>query len=95
MVLLVEIGRVTVSCKAVPAKAAPPAQQVQDVDEDDDPLTPMEQEGIKKCESDEALMELCARCTKQVKTRDVYPMCCLNEDLVGDWCRDFVYFGIQ
>lgn len=65
------------------------------VDEDDDALTPMELEGIRMCEADENLMELCARCVKATKARNVYPMCCLNEDKVGDWCRDFVYFGIQ
>lgn len=66
-----------------------------EVAEDDDALTTMEIAGITKCEADENQMELCARCTKATKARNVYPMCCLNEDGVGDWCRDFVYFGIQ
>lgn len=58
-------------------------------------LTPMEVEGIQKCQADEDKMELCMRCVKATKAKNVYPMCCLNEDGVGDWCREFVYFGIQ
>lgn len=58
-------------------------------------LTPMELAGIAKCNSDEDLMELCMRCVKATKANNVYPMCCLNEDGVQDWCQEFVYFGIQ
>lgn len=64
-------------------------------EEEEDELTPMELDGINMCEADENLMELCARCVKATKANNLYPMCCLNLDKVGDWCRDFVYFGIQ
>lgn len=64
-------------------------------EEEDDPLSPMELRGIDACERNETKMELCARCTKIVKARNVFPMCCINEDGVGDWCYDFVYWGIQ
>lgn len=71
----------------------PPAVEEDSMEHSD--LTVMELEGIRKCQADEDLMELCMRCVKATKARNVYPMCCLNEDGVGDWCRDFVYFGIQ
>lgn len=75
------------------AEDMPPAVEEDSMEHSD--LTVMELEGIRKCQADEDLMELCMRCVKATKARNVYPMCCLNEDGVGDWCRDFVYFGIQ
>lgn len=79
LVLLVEIDRVSIQARYL----------------DDIPLNQMELDGVKRCEDNETLMELCAWCTKATKAMNVYPMCCLNEDSVGDWCHDFVYFGIQ
>lgn len=58
-------------------------------------LTAQEFAGIRKCQDNEDLMELCMRCAKATKATNVYPMCCLNTDAVGDWCKEFVYFGIQ
>lgn len=100
LVIVIESSILTVSCRpsagedhySVRNQMSAEEQETEEVEEE---LTPMELAGINRCEADENLMELCARCTKATKARNVYPMCCLNEDGVGDWCRDFVYFGIQ
>lgn len=91
---MIQSSILTVSCRPSDRDDRYSVDEGQDND-DDDALTPMEEAGIKRCEEDETQMELCARCTKATKARNVYPMCCLNEDGVGDWCKDFVYFGIQ
>lgn len=92
IVIVVQSSIMIVSCR--PSDRGEHHYKLQE-DEEEEALTPLEIAGIKKCEADENQMELCARCTKATKARNVYPMCCLNEDGVGDWCRDFVYFGIQ
>lgn len=43
----------------------------------------------------EDLMELCQRCAKATKTKLAFPMCCSNEDNVTNWCKEYVYYGIQ
>lgn len=101
LVVVIESSIMTVSCR--PSEPNEFTYKVhQDVgqelvleEEEEEALNSMELAGIQRCEDDENQMELCARCTKAAKARNVYPMCCLNEDGVGDWCRDFVYFGIQ
>lgn len=104
LVLIIESSIMTVSCRPNDSHGNHhhrhqhrPAVQLEEVDVSSEysDLTPMEFDGIKKCQADEDMMELCMRCVKATKARNVYPMCCLNEDKVGDWCRDFVYFGIQ
>lgn len=40
-------------------------------------------------------MELCQRCAKATKTKLAFPMCCSNEDNVTNWCKEYVYYGIQ
>ncbi|XP_055607251.1 uncharacterized protein LOC129754991 [Uranotaenia lowii] len=50
---------------------------------------------VKRCHADEDLNELCQRCSKVAKSGIVYPMCCSNTDKTEDWCRAYVYYGIQ
>lgn len=66
-----------------------------EVFEYDESLTEDEKRQIKKCYDNEDLLELCFRCAKGTKAHDVFPKCCDNWDKVGDWCKKFVYFGIQ
>lgn len=48
---------------------------------------------VKQCEDNIERMELCMRCAKESKSQIVYPLCCANEDKVGDWCHDYIYYG--
>ncbi|XP_058825814.1 uncharacterized protein LOC131685843 [Topomyia yanbarensis] len=50
---------------------------------------------VKRCYEDEDVNELCQRCSKVTKSSLVFPMCCSNEDETMDWCRAYVYYGIQ
>lgn len=43
----------------------------------------------------EDVNELCQRCSKVTKSAIVFPMCCSNEDDTMDWCKAYVYYGIQ
>lgn len=48
---------------------------------------------VRQCEVDLDKMELCMRCAKESKSQIVYPLCCANEDKVGDWCHDYIFYG--
>ncbi|XP_070068659.1 uncharacterized protein [Drosophila takahashii] len=50
---------------------------------------------VQQCEKDSNTMELCMRCAKVTKSDFVYPMCCSNDDGIKDWCKEYVYFGIE
>lgn len=50
---------------------------------------------IRRCYEDEDVNELCQRCSKVTKSAIVFPMCCSNEDDTMDWCKAYVYYGIQ
>ncbi|XP_065076151.1 uncharacterized protein LOC135699758 [Ochlerotatus camptorhynchus] len=50
---------------------------------------------IRRCYEDEDVNELCQRCSKVTKSAIVFPMCCSNEDETMDWCKAYVYYGIQ
>ncbi|XP_055545047.1 uncharacterized protein LOC129730054 [Wyeomyia smithii] len=50
---------------------------------------------VKRCYEDEDVNELCQRCSKVTKSSIVFPMCCSNEDATMDWCKAYVYYGIQ
>ncbi|XP_053696318.1 uncharacterized protein LOC128743716 [Sabethes cyaneus] len=50
---------------------------------------------VKRCYEDEDVNELCQRCSKVTKSALVFPMCCSNEDETMDWCKAYVYYGIQ
>ena len=50
---------------------------------------------VKQCEADPNKLELCMRCAKETKSNIVYPLCCVNEDGVEDWCKEYVYYGRQ
>ncbi|KAL9696554.1 hypothetical protein quinque_016133 [Culex quinquefasciatus] len=52
-------------------------------------------ERVKRCHEDEDVNELCQRCSKVTKSSIVFPMCCSNEDETMDWCKAYVYYGIQ
>ncbi|XP_017027637.1 uncharacterized protein [Drosophila kikkawai] len=50
---------------------------------------------VQQCEKDIPTMELCMRCAKVTKSDIVYPICCSNDDGIKDWCREYVFFGIE
>ncbi|XP_052868050.1 uncharacterized protein LOC128274005 [Anopheles cruzii] len=50
---------------------------------------------VQQCYEDEDVNELCQRCSKVTKSALVFPMCCSNEDETMNWCREYVYYGIQ
>ncbi|XP_017054248.1 uncharacterized protein LOC108096846 [Drosophila ficusphila] len=50
---------------------------------------------VQQCEKDSNTMELCMRCAKVTKSDIVYPSCCSNEDGIKDWCREYVFYGIE
>jgi hypothetical protein len=47
-----------------------------------------------KCkEGHSMVVEVCQRCAKQTKSPIVYPMCCVNEDDVYNWCGKYINYG--
>ncbi|XP_055692580.1 uncharacterized protein LOC129795378 [Lutzomyia longipalpis] len=82
----------TVSCRP---NSKPPRGQTQEIVAEFHDMDPAEYEQIRKCHEDDDTMELCQRCAKATKVRNAFPMCCSNEDGVQDWCKDYVYYGIQ
>ncbi|XP_063920456.1 uncharacterized protein LOC135135358 [Zophobas morio] len=47
-----------------------------------------------KCkEGDLKVVEVCQRCAKQTKSPIVYPMCCVNDDDVFNWCERYINYG--
>ncbi|XP_045464117.1 uncharacterized protein LOC123673580 [Harmonia axyridis] len=47
-----------------------------------------------KCKSGvDEVIETCQICAKQTKSNIVYPMCCVNEEDVFNWCSKFINFG--
>lgn len=62
---------------------------------DEDYDEEVDYERVKRCHEDEDVNELCQRCSKVTKSSIVFPMCCSNEDQTMDWCKAYVYYGIQ
>ncbi|XP_044766706.1 uncharacterized protein LOC123322758 [Coccinella septempunctata] len=47
-----------------------------------------------KCKTGvDEVIETCQICAKQTKSPIVYPMCCVNEEDVYNWCSRFINFG--
>ncbi|XP_059607732.1 uncharacterized protein LOC132255646 [Phlebotomus argentipes] len=93
LLLMLAIG--AVSCRPSDRKPAQPRTQIQDVVAEFHDMDPAEFERIRRCYEDDDTMELCQRCAKATKVRNAFPMCCSNEDSAQDWCKDYVYYGIQ
>ncbi|GAB0087719.1 uncharacterized protein DMENIID0001_020620 [Sergentomyia squamirostris] len=95
ILLILVLG--TVSCRPSDHKPAEPPRvkaQDQDLSEFHD-MNHAEYERIRRCHEDDDIMELCQRCAKATKVKNVFPMCCSNEDGAQSWCQDYVYYGIQ
>jgi hypothetical protein len=52
---------------------------------------------LEKCNIDMDLNELCQRCEKisEAISGDVFAMCCSNEDKATEYCRNYVYYGVE
>lgn len=50
---------------------------------------------LRPCFDNEETMELCQRCAKESKAKNVFPLCCSNVDGVKNWCEEYIYYGLK
>lgn len=47
------------------------------------------------CDKEPEHKEMCEKCAKVSRNQFVYPLCCSNDQQVGDWCHKYINYSID